>query len=169
MGFDKDKEQAKFEWLRSNQGVGFILTLILIAFLVYLELCPWVHREVRDGFTLGFFPVLAVVLLLIFSLILLVDGHRKETPGDLKTFTFKPFLGGVLIIIATWFYFAVMRKVGFLIITPVYLLFFIYILGLKSWRTCALSALIMTVVVYGAFTAIGIRLPPGILAGILPF
>jgi len=42
------------EWLRSNQGVGFILTLVLVAFLVYLELSPWVHREVRDGFTLGF-------------------------------------------------------------------------------------------------------------------
>jgi hypothetical protein len=157
------------EWLRSNQGVGFILTLILIAFLVYLELSPWVHKEVRDGFTLGFFPVLAVVLLLVFSLMLLVDTHRKETPGDLKTFTFKPFLGGVLIIIATWFYFAVMRKVGFLLVTPVYLLFFIYILGLKSWRTCAVSAVVMTVVVYGAFTGIGIRLPPGILSGILPF
>lgn len=157
------------EWLRSNQGVGFILTLVLIGFLIYLELSPWVHREVRDGFTLGFFPVLAVVLLLVFSLILLVDAHRKETPGDLRTFTFKPFLGGVLIMIATWFYFAVMRKVGFLLVTPVYLLFFIYILGLKSWRTCAVSAAVMTVVVYGAFTVIGIRLPPGILSGILPF
>jgi hypothetical protein len=169
LGFDKDKVQAEFKWLKCNQGVGFILTLILIAFLVYLELCPWVHREVRDGFTLGFFPVLAVVLLLVFSLILLVDTHRKETTGDLKTFTFKPFLGGVLIIIATWFYFAVMRKVGFLLVTPVYLLFFIYILGLKSWRTCAVSAAVMTVAVYGAFTAIGIKLPPGILSGILPF
>lgn len=169
MGFDKDKEQAKFKWLRCNQGVGFMLTLILITLLVYLELSPWVHKEVRDGFTLGFFPVLAVVLLIIFSLILLIDSHRKEIPGDVKTFTLKPFLGGVLMVIATWFYFAVMRKVGFLIITPVYLMFFIYLLGLKSWRTCAISALIMTVVVYGAFTAIGIRLPPGILSGILPF
>ena len=161
--------QRPREWLRSNQGVGFILALVLIGFLIYLELSPWVHKEVRDGFTLGFFPVLAVVLLLVFSLILLVDAHRKETPGDLRTFTFKPFLGGVLIIIATWFYFAVMRKVGFLLVTPVYLLFFIYTLGLKSWRTCAISAVVMTVVVYGAFTAIGIKLAPGILSGILPF
>jgi len=157
------------EWIRRNQGVGFILTLLLIAFLVYLELSPWVHRRMRDGFTLGFFPVLAVVLLLIFSLIMIFDAHRKETSGGLKTFTFKSFLGGVLIIIATWFYFAIMRKVGFLIITPVYLLFFIYTLGLKSWRKCAVSAVIMTLIVYGAFTAIGVKLPPGILWGILPF
>jgi len=157
------------EWLRCNQGVGFMLTLALIAFLVHLELSSWVHRKVRDGFTLGFFPVLAVVLLIIFSVIMILDTHRKETSGGLKTFTFKSFLGGVLIIIATWFYFTVMRKVGFLIITPVYLLFFIYTLGLKSWRKCAVSAIVMTVIVYAAFTAIGIKLPPGILWVILPF
>lgn len=157
------------EWLRCNQGIGFIFSLVLIGFLVYLELSPWVHREVRDGFTLGFFPVLAVVLLIIFSLFLLVDGRRKETAEDLEAFALKPFLGGVLIVIATWLYFALMRRVGFLIMTPIYLLFFIYFLGLKLWLTCAVSAAIMTVVVYGAFTAIGIRLPPGILEGILPF
>jgi putative tricarboxylic transport membrane protein len=157
------------EWLRSNQGVGFVFTLVLIAFLIYLELRPWVHREVRDGFTLGFFPLLAVVLLLVFSLMLMVDGHRKETAEDLEAFALKPFLGGVVIVGATWLYFAVMRTVGFLIMTPFYLLFFIYFLGLRLWLTCAVSAVVMTVVVYVAFTAIGIRLPPGILEGILPF
>lgn len=156
-------------WLRSNQGVGFIFTLALIAFFIYLELRPWVHREVRDGFTLGFFPVLAVVLLLIFSLFLLVDGHRKETAEDLEAFALKPFLGGVLIVIATWLYFTLMRRVGFLIMTPIYLIFFIYFLGLRLWRTCVVSAIVMTVVVYGAFTTLGIKLPPGILGGILPF
>jgi hypothetical protein len=157
------------EWLRSNQGLGFILTLLLVAFLVHLELSPWVHREMRDGFTLGFFPVLGVVLLIIFSVIMIFDRQRKETPGGFKSFTFKSFLGGVIIIMATWSYFTVMRKVGFLIVTPIYLLFFIYALGLKSWRTCAISAAVMTVIVYGAFTGIGIKLPPGILWGILPF
>lgn len=157
------------ERVRCNQGVGLILSLVLAAFLVYLELSPWVHRKVRDGFTLGFFPVLAVVLLLIFSVIMIFDAHRKETSGGLKSFTLKSFLGGVLIIIATWLYFAIMRKVGFLIITPIYLLFFIYILGLKSWRKCLVSGLVMTLIVYGAFTAIGVKLPPGILWGILPF
>lgn len=161
--------KRRTEWLRSNQGVGFIFALVLIAFLVYLELSPWVHREVRDGFTLGFFPLVAVILLLIFSVILIVDPHRKETPGGLKAFALKPFLGGVVIVIATWLYFTVMRKVGYLIVTPVYLLLFIYVLGLKSWRRCAVSAVVMTVIVYGAFTTIGIKMPPGILSGLLPF
>lgn len=157
------------EWVRSNQGVGFVLTVVLIAFLIYLEFRPWVHREVRDGFTLGFFPVLAVILLLIFSLVLVVDPHRKESTGDLKAFALKPFLGGVVIVGATWLYFTLMRRIGFLIITPIYLLFFIYFLGLRLWFVCAVSAVVMTFVVYAAFTVIGIKLPPGILEGILPF
>jgi hypothetical protein len=157
------------EWVRSNQGVGFVLTVVLIAFLIYLEFRPWVHREVRDGFTLGFFPVLAVILLLIFSLVLVVDPHRKESTGDLNAFALKPFLGGVVIVGATWLYFTLMRRIGFLIITPIYLLFFIYFLGLRLWFVCAVSAVVMTFVVYAAFTVIGIKLPPGILEGILPF
>jgi len=157
------------KWLRCNQGIGLIFSICLIVFLVYLELTPWVHREVRDGFTLGFFPVVGVVLLIIFSVIMVFDARRREVPEGVEVFKFKYFLGGILILAATGFYFTIMRKIGFLIITPVYLLFFIYILGLKSWRKCALSAVIMTVIVYGVFTCIGVRLPPGILGRILPF
>lgn len=157
------------EWLRSNKGIGIILTLGLIAFLVGLELSPWVHKKVRDGFTLGFFPVLGVVLMIIFSAMMIFDTHRREIPEGLQAFRVKSFLGGLVIIIVSWIYFAVMREAGFLIATPIYLLCFIHILGIKSWRTCAISAVIMTVIVYAVFTIIGINLPSGILSGILPF
>ena len=156
-------------WLKTNRGIGIIFTFVLVAFLIYLQLTPWVHKKVRDGFKLGFFPVLAIVLLLIFSVFLILDTHRKEIPKDLKAFTFKSYLGGLIILIATGCYFAVMVKIGFLIITPCYLIIFIYLLGLKSWQTLVVSALIMTLVVYGAFTAIGIRIPAGILSGVLFF
>ena len=156
-------------WVKTNKGIGILFTIVLVAFLIYLQLSPWVHKKVRDGFELGFFPVLAIVLLLIFSGFLIFDTHRKEIPKDLKDFTFKSYLGGMIILIATGCYFAVMIEIGFLIITPCYLILFIYLLGLKSWRTGAVSALIMTLVVYGAFSAIGIRIPAGILSGILFF
>lgn len=154
---------------KTNRGIGIIFTVVLIAFLIYLQLSPWVHKKVRDGFALGFFPVLAIVLLIIFSVLLILDTHRKEIPKDLKDFTLKSFLGGLVILIATGCYFAIMIEIGFLIITPFYLIIFIYLLGLKSWRTCVVSALIMTLVVYGAFSAIGIPMPAGILSGVLFF
>ena len=156
-------------WVTTNRGIGIIFCIILVAFLIYLQLTPWVHHKVRDGFSLGFFPVLAVVLLIIFSALLIVDSRRNEVIDELKTFSFKSFLGGLVILIATGCYFAIMQEVGFLITTPIYLTIFIYLLGLKSWRTCVVSALIMTVTVYAAFSSIGISMPAGLLSGVLFF
>ena len=156
-------------WVKTNRGIGIIFLILLVAFFVYLQLSPWVHKKVRDGFALGFFPVLAIVLLIIFSLVMLFDRHRREIIEGLDTFTGKSFLGGILILIGTGCYFGIMQEIGFLIVTPCYLIIFIYLLGLKSWRTCVISALVMTVVVYAAFSAIGVQIPAGVLDGVLFF
>jgi len=130
------------KWLKCNQGVGVILTSFFTALLIYIYLNPWAHRKLRDGFSLGFFPAVAIVLSIIFSLILIFDSRRKE---------------------------ALMREIGFLIVTPFFLLLAMYVLGSKSWRNTVLVAAFMTVIVYGIFRAMGIALPPGILSGVLPF
>jgi len=66
-------------WLRSNQGVGFFLTVLLIALLAYLWLSPWVHRRLQDGFTLGFFPIFGVAMMILLTAIMTVDArHRRE-------------------------------------------------------------------------------------------
>jgi len=150
-------------WIKCNQGIGFILTVFFGALLIYLELSPWVHRKLRDGFTLGFFPVLAVVLCLFLSIILIFDQYRNETTSALKSITFISFISSFLAVIVCWLYFELMKKIGFLIISPIFLLFFIYALGLKSWRKCIASAAIMTVIVYLIFSILGIELPQGII------
>ncbi|NIN00411.1 MAG: hypothetical protein GTO24_20730 [candidate division Zixibacteria bacterium] len=156
-------------WLKCNQGVGAILTSLFIALLIYIELNPWAHRKLRDGFSLGFFPAVAIVLSIIFSLILIFDSRRKEVLPDLETLTLKSFLGAVVAVVGSWLYFSLMREIGFLITTPFFLLFAMYALGSKSWRNTVLVAAFMTVIVYGIFRAMGIELPPGILSGVLPF
>ncbi len=157
------------DWLKTNQGIGSLFVIALVAFLIYLQLSPWVHRKVRDGFALGFFPVLATILMIIFSVVLIFDRHQRRTTGGMQDFTGKSFLGGLVILIGTGVYFLAMQEIGFLIVTPCYLTIFIYMLGLKSWRTNVISALIMTGAVYGAFSAIGINIPAGILDGVLFF
>lgn len=161
--------QSFRERLKSNQGIGFILSLALIAFIIYLLLSPWAYRKLADGFHLGFFPILSVVLLLLLSLILTFDSRRKETPADLRTLTFKSFLSVLLILALCWFYFWVMKEIGFLIITPIFLLLAIYAFGLKSWWKCITVAVVTTAIVYTAFSLLGLELPPGILSGVLPF
>ena len=157
------------KWLRSNQGIGVVLSLILTVSIVWIELSPWAHEETRDGFTLGFFPVLSMALILFFTLILTVDIRRKETTEGVATFSLKSLFNSVLFLLGTWIYFELMQRIGFLIITPVYLFLFIYILGIKIWRTCVYSAFIMTITVYVVFSAISIKLPKGILENFLPF
>jgi len=161
--------QSFRERLKTNRAIGVILSLALIAFLIHLLLSPWVYRKLADGFHLGFFPILSVVLLLLLSLTLTFDSHRKEKPADLMTLTFKSFLGVLLILGGCGFYFLVMRQIGFLIITPIFLFLTIYALGLKSWWKCIMGAVVMTAVVYTIFSLLGLKLPSGILSGILFF
>ncbi len=157
------------KWLKCNQGVGVILTSLFTALLIYIHLSPWAHRKLRDGFTLGFFPAVAIVLSIIFSLILIFDSRRKEVLPDLETLTFKSLLSAVLAVVVSWVYFAAMREIGFLIVTPFFLLLAMYVLGLRPWRKTFIIAVPMTVIVYGIFRVMGIALPPGKLAGILFF
>lgn len=71
-------------WLSTNQGVGVLLTLLLVLLLVYLWQQPWVHRMMRDGFTLGFFPLLGAASMLLFAVLLIIDPLRREVPEDME-------------------------------------------------------------------------------------
>ena len=157
------------KWLKCNQGVGVILTSFFTALLIYIELNPWAHRKLRDGFTLGFFPGVAVGLSIFFSLIIIFDSRKKEVLQGLETLNLKSFLGAVIAVVVSWLYFALMKEIGFLIVTPFFLFLAMFALGAQSWRNTVLVAAFMTVIVYGIFRAMGIALPPGKLAGILFF
>jgi len=157
------------KWSTRNQCAGFILASLFTALLIYIQLNPWAHRKLRDGFTLGFFPAIAVVLSIIFSLIMIFDSHRKEVLPALETLNLKSLVGVVLAVVVSWAYFGVMRKIGFLIVTPFFLFLAMYVLGLKPLRNVLVTAVSMTVIVYSIFRVMGIELPSGKLAGILPF
>jgi len=153
-------------WFKSNQGIGTAMTFLFTALLVYIQLTPWAHRKLRDGFTLGFFPAVAIILLIIFSLILIFDSRKKQIPDRIENLTFKYFLSTVLAVICCFVYFKVMTGAGFLIATPFFLLFSMYALGIKSWRSLMFASVLITGIVYAVFSTMGIQLPPINLPGI---
>jgi hypothetical protein len=155
------------EWVKSNQAIGVILSLVLTALLGQLLFSPWVFRRLADGFYLGFFPILSVGLLLLVSLTLIFDSQRKKIPAELENLTSKSFLWALLMLGGCWLYFVAMREIGFLIITPIFLFLTAYILGLRPWWKCIIGAVTMKTIVFLMFSLLGIKLPPGILAGIL--
>ncbi len=154
------------KWFKSNQGIGAMMTLLFTALLIYIQMSPWAHRKLRDGFALGFFPAMAVVLLLIFSLFLIFDSRRKQIPDRLENLNFKYFLFTVLAVIFSFLYFKAMLAIGFLITTPFFLLLSMYALGIKSLRSLLTTSILITVIVYAIFRIMGIQLPPVHLPGI---
>jgi hypothetical protein len=157
------------KWLKRNQGVGFVMTLTFSVVLVYIRLTPWASREARDGFSLGFFPSFAICFSIIFSLILVSDSRRRETPPGLANLTLKSFLVAVVTLTICGIYFALMERIGFVIITPIVFPFAMYFLGLKSWRTVIVSSVVITATLYFLFSIMGIELPPVRLPQIFPF
>ena len=147
-------------WLNTNQFVGIFLSLIFLALLIYVQFSSWADQKLRDGFLLGFFPKISLILSLSFSLILIFDKRRKEILSGLTIFNIKTAFNVLLILLILWAYSELMRKFGFLVISPIFLGFGMFFLGLKSLKRLFLSILIIVLIVFIIFSLIGIELPP---------
>lgn len=164
MAGDQTPERSGYRaWIRTNQGVGVILTAALALFLLYLRQSSWVHERLRDGFTLGFFPVTGVVLMMLCAICLIVDRNRRERIEELSDMRWMWFFFCLGVLIACGIYFYLVLEIGYLLVTPVFLSIFIFLLGLRPWTSCLISGGVITVLVFGLFWLIGIELPPGIL------
>jgi hypothetical protein len=75
-------------FFRTNRGVGIGL-LVVIGFLgASIWFSDWAHRELRDGFTLGGFPLLAVGFMAFAALILILDGQAQTVEPEITKFRF---------------------------------------------------------------------------------
>ena len=152
-------------WLKSNQGIGLLLIIFFVGMMIYLELVPWSHTVLRDGFTLGFLPKVSTALLIVSSAIMTFDSHRKIVPGKAAEIAFSSLLYSVVISAVCYAFFQLISLVGFLLVTPFFLILAIRLFGIKSWKTPVISGIVITVAIYAIFRILGIPLP----AGILPF
>jgi len=147
----------------TNQGVGALLTAILGAFLIHLLLTEWVHRDLRDGFKLGFFPVTGVILMMLCTIALMFDSRRRHITDDLRDIDWKNWLYCFAALIGCYVYFELSQLIGFLLVSPVFLFVLMYFLGVRPWTTALASSAIITVIVYGLFRMLGIAMTQGIL------
>ena len=147
------------KWLKTNQGIGTVMTLLFITLLIYIKTTTWSGRILRDGFILGFFPIAANILLIICSIILMVDNKRKNVPDRLEKLSFMQFMNSIWAFIFSLIYFKVMLSFGFIIASLFFLILSIYILGIRPWRRIITSAIVMTLIVYTIFSIMRINLP----------
>lgn len=150
-------------WLRTKQGIGVVFLLALGAYFVYLAFVPWAGTEMRDGFTLAFFPVLGAGLMALCAAVMTVDSYRKEAPPELAALDLRGLALTLGVVAGSYGYFELMLRIGFLLATPVFLFALMFVLGLKAVRSALGASLVMTLIIYGLFRLIGVTLPQGIL------
>lgn len=149
------------DWLKSKQGIGIILALVWGGFLTYLlRFSPWVFREQPDGVLLGFMPVAIVVLLLVVSLALTLDKHRKEVPDELRLMTSKLFACALALVGGCSVFALIIIQRGFFTIAPIFFVGVSYFLGFRPWWRCIMWAVPIVTVIYLSFLALDLPFAP---------
>lgn len=105
-------------------------------------------RVLRDGFLLGFFPILACCLCIGFSAIMMFDGLRNNTEASLAALDFK-FCAFVIGVIAwSGLFFWALVNAGFVVTAPFYMIGLTYAMGLRPLKSCVITSLGICVVVF---------------------
>lgn len=120
----------------------------------------------------GFFPMAVGVGLVVTSVLFLLrttvwpDHDLFEHAGEEQSETH--WLTVWLVIAALVAYAFVVQPVGYIIATAVFFVGVAWLAGSRKWIRDVIVAVLFSVAVYFLFTEVfGIRLPPGILRGVL--
>lgn len=153
----------KYSWIRSNQGIGILLVVSFIGMFLYFEFADWAEHVARDGFSIGFFPKVATALVIFFSFVMTVDSKRKEVIENVAQLSFSTLIYSVAITAYCTLAYFLMVRLGYCIVVPIFTFSLTYVLGLKSIVRSLLVGFIISGLIYGLFTALGVNLPSGIL------
>ncbi len=144
--------------LRTNRGVGVILSAVAGALLLYVIVGTDSFRVLRDGFYLGTFPMIGAGACLVLSLVLLVDRFKNQEVEEMEDLTKSGLLFVVGAVIAGVIFIQLVRFTGFGVAGTVYLGTMLSIAGVRPIRNAILYGFGMTAGVFLLFTIVGINL-----------
>ena len=75
---------GKTSFWRSNRGIAIVLLAVTAVLGLTIWFSDWAHQEVRDGFTLGGFPLFSVVLLTLSLVIMVFDGQARDVLEEVR-------------------------------------------------------------------------------------
>jgi hypothetical protein len=150
-------------WSRTNQAIGLFLSIALALLFAYIWFSPWAHRVMRDGFLLGFFPMLGVAAMLICALAMTVDPLRHEVHKDVAELRLIDMVQVVALLLGIGAYFSAMTTIGFILVTPVFLFVYMMWFRVRPVRLTVILSITIPAGVYILFSLLGVRLPNGIL------
>jgi putative tricarboxylic transport membrane protein len=144
-------------------GVVFFASLYL-----YTIAAGYQGHEIYGKLGPGFWPKFILICMMILSILIAVDAFRtrKKSAGEKSSEVAKTggsrirFFSALILIIA---YFFLLNIVGFVALTPFFLVAFMILLGEKSWPWMIGLSIGMTVIILLAFTqAMYVPLPRGV-------
>lgn len=171
----------KVAWIRTNRGVAACVTALCVVLLAYMLGQDWVYDEQRDGFLLGFFPVVGAVAILICGLAMTVDRLSHDTTPEMATIRLRHVANSLLALATMGVYFVlawdahfaqdwlrvlldVIPMTGeFILWTPIFLAIGMYFLGVRPVGSALIAGVIVGLVIFGLFLLIGITLPSNFL------
>ena len=150
-------------WCRTNQGIGILLASVVALLFLYLWQQDWFHREQRDGITLGFFPALGLVAMLMASMALAVDKWRHVEAEEMADVGWRDLVWALLFCLAALVMYRLMEPLGLPLASALFLAGMIYLLGLRPWYLAPALAVVIALIILAVFMLLGIRLPGGIV------
>ena len=100
-------------WWRTNRGMAALLAVVFGALAVSIWSSDWAHRELRDGFTLGGFPLFALAMIGISLAMLVFDKEARTVEPEMVTLTLATGLVVAAVVLALVLTFLAMPYVGF--------------------------------------------------------
>ena len=145
--------------------------------LVILTLFAWFSTKNFDKSSISAYgnpatvPRVIIIILFAFAVMIMIDGLKKKNE-DNKTKSKDPVpliqkLPELLTFILLTLYVALLRKVGFVITTAVYLFFQIFVLSnfniKKSWQYALIAVIVSPILYYLFRVYFNVFLPAGVL------
>lgn len=164
---DMKWDRTLTHWLRTNQGVGVMITLAAALLFFYLWNQDWFHRVQRDGFSLGFFPGLGVAAIILSSLALTVDKVRHVVVEEIQKVGWRDLGWCLIFCVGGYLLYLLMGTLGLPLASMLFLFAMITLLGMRPWYTVLGISFGVAVAITLVFVLLGIRLPGGVIPFIM--
>lgn len=151
--------EGKTSWIKTNRGVSTCLSAACLVLVIYLFNQDWVYQKLRDGFHLGFVPMMAAGAMLLCAVAMMLDRHKKDTTPEIARLKAKHWLLGLVALAICYAYFYFAWNIDFLVISPIFLALGSYLLGVRPFLSAIIAGVVVGCVIFFLFRLIGIELP----------
>ena len=151
----------------NKKSADFIISILLICLSAFLYMTANKMPSATKGIGPGDYPKFICLILFVLGVVQLISViiSSKGIPLiDFKRINVKYLVRALIMVVMTFVYYKLMKGVGYLLTTPIYLFASFMLFGYKKKVKGAVIAVIFTVCIYLLFTkAFMVFLPRGIL------